>query len=81
MTPELLQIGGSLGVGTFGMALIFLMYRKDKIATEKRIHDVHEAHSERLESLLEKDQETREENTKALTELNTFLVMANGRRK
>lgn len=81
MTPEILQIGGSLGVGAFGMALIFMMYRKDKVATEKRIHDVHEAHSERLENLLEKDQETREDNTRALTELNTMLIRMNGKKK
>ena len=61
--------------------IIFWMYRIDRKSNEKRIHDVHEAHSERLEHLLEKDQESREDNTKALTELNTLLVRMNGNRK
>ena len=60
--------------------VIFWMYRIDRKASEKRIHDVHEAHSERLEYLLEKDQESREDNTKALTELNTMLVRMNGKK-
>ena len=61
--------------------LIFLMYRMDRKGSEKRIHDVHEAHSSRLENLLEKDQETREDNTKALTELSVMLAKMNGKRK
>jgi len=77
---DILQIAGSLGVGAFLGTLIFLMYRKDRKDTERRIHDVHNAHSERLEVLLEKDQETREENTKALTELNVLLRKLNGRK-
>ena len=61
--------------------IIFWMYRIDRKSNEKRIHDVHEAHSDRLEHLLEKDQESREDNTKALTELNTLLVRMNARKK
>lgn len=60
--------------------VIFWMYRIDRKGSEKRIHDVHEAHSERLENLLEKDQESREDNTRALTELNILLRKLNGRK-
>ena len=76
---SILQIAGSLGVGCFLGTLIFLMYRRDKKTTEERIHNVHEAHSDRLAILLRKDQETREENTKALTELNILLRKMNGK--
>ncbi len=76
---ELLQIGGSLGVGAFLGALIFLMYRKDRRDTEKRIHQVHEAHCERMDEIISRDQKSREENTKALTELNTYLKIQNGK--
>ncbi len=55
---EILQIAGSLGVGAFLGTFIFLMYRQEKRATEKR-----------LTKLLEEDQDSRKENTKALTEV------------
>ncbi len=77
MTPELLQIGGSLGVGAFLGTLIFLMYRKDRNSTEKMWRDSKKFTDE----MVERDQETREDNTKALTELNTMLVRMNGKRK
>ena len=76
---EIIQIAGSLGVGAFLGTLIFIMYRKDRQDTENRIHDVHNAHSERLATLLEKDQDTRERNTAALTELIITIRKINGR--
>ena len=76
MTPELLQIGGSLGVGAFLGALIFLMYRKDRNSTEKMWRDSKKFTDE----MVERDQETREDNTKALTELNVILRKLNGGR-
>ncbi len=75
---ETLAAGGPVAILA---GIIFWMYKKYVTVTEKRIHDVHEAHSARLEHLLEKDQETREENTKAITELNTMLIRMNGKRK
>jgi len=75
MSPELLQVGGSLGVGAFLGALIFLMYRKDRNATEKMWRESKKFTDE----MIERDQETREENTKALTELNILLRKLNGR--
>ena len=65
---EILQLAGSLGVGAFLGTLIFLMYRRDRTYTEKR-----------LTKLLEEDQETRKDNTKALTELTTLVRRLNGR--
>lgn len=67
---DILQIVGSLGVGAFLGLVIFLMYRQDRKASEKR-----------LTLLLEKDQETREEYTKVLTELITLLLRLNGKLK
>ena len=77
MTPELLQIGGSLGVGAFLGALIFLMYRKDRNNTEKMWKESKKFTDE----MVERDQETREDNTKAITELNVLLKSMNGKRK
>ena len=73
---ESLVTGGPVAILAF---IIFWMYRKDRKDTEQRIHDIHESHSGRLESFLEKDQETREDNTKALAELTDYLKMKNGR--
>ena len=76
MNPELLQIAGSLGVGAFLGALIFLMYRKDRNSTERMWRESKKF----TDGLIERDQETREENTKALTELNILLRKMNGRK-
>jgi len=64
---ELLQIAAGLGVGGFLGLCIFLMYRQDRKSSEKR-----------LTSLLEKDQGSREENTKVLSELVTLIRRLNG---
>jgi len=72
---EGIAAGGPIAVLAY---LIFRMYRTDRINTESRIHDVHEAHSERLESLLSRDLITREKNTAALTELTTLIKRING---
>jgi len=79
MTPDMLQVAGSLGVGAFLGLIIFLMYRRDRRDTEKRVHQVHEAHCQRLEEIINRDQERREQNTEALTELNTYLKIQNGK--
>ncbi len=74
---ETLATGGPVAILA---GMIFWMYRKDRKDTERRIHDVHEAHSERLEGMLERDQESREKNTKALTKLSTTLRKLNGKK-
>lgn len=78
---EILQIAGSLGVGAFLATLIFLMYRRERINTELMWRESKKFTEDRLSEIIERDQETREENTKALTELNTLLVRMNGKRK
>ncbi len=77
---EIFQIASSLGVGAFLGTLIFLMYRKDRLSTEKMWRESKKFTEDRLTELIEKDQETREENTKALTELNILLRKMNGRK-
>lgn len=76
---EFLQIAGSLGVGAFLGTIIFMMYRRDRINTEKMWRDSKKFTEDRLTEIIDKDQETREENTKALTELNVLLRRLNGR--
>ena len=78
---ELLQIAGSLGVGAFLGLIIFLMYRQDRKASEKRHLEAWRASEERFSKLIEQDQESRRENTKALTELVTLLLRMNGKNK
>ena len=72
---EILQIAGSLGVGAFLGTLIFLMYRRDRLATEKMWRESKKF----TDGLIERDQDTRDENTKALTELNILLRKMNGK--
>ena len=65
---DIIQIAGSLGVGAFLGLIMFVCYRQDRKCTEKR-----------LTILLEKDQESREANTKALAEMVGLLKELSGR--
>jgi len=58
------SIGGITGVLAFAM---FMIYRQDRKCTE-----------DRLTKLLDMDQQTREDNTKVLSELITWLRRKNG---
>ena len=58
----------SLGVGALFGFVVFFVYRFDRRATENRLGD-----------LLERDQETREANTKVMAEMLMFLKGMNGR--
>ena len=67
-------------------AIIFMMYRKDRESSEKRIIDICSTHENRLRedrqqlvNMVERDYESREANTKATTELVTVLERMNGR--
>ena len=66
---EILSIASTLGVGAFLGAVIFIIYRIDRKSSE-----------ERFEKLCERDQSSREQNTKALTELTIAIkINTNGR--
>ena len=68
---DLLQLATQLGgVGGVLAIVIFFMYRQDRKASEKR-----------LSGLLERDQETREANTRIMSEVFMFLKNINGNRK
>ncbi|MCJ7828253.1 MAG: hypothetical protein MUP81_00735 [Dehalococcoidia bacterium] len=65
---DLIQYIGSIGGITGVLAFImFMIYRQDRKYTE-----------ERLTKLLDQDQSTREDNTKVLSELITWLKRKNG---
>ena len=67
MDLDFIQAIGSLGVGAFLGTLVFVMYRIDRKSSE-----------DKLQGIILADQKTREENTKALTELITLLKKMNG---
>lgn len=66
LIKQILELGGVVVLAL----IIFLMYRRDRLSTEKR-----------LSGLLKSDQETRKEHTEVLTELITWLKRKNGNRK
>ncbi len=70
----------SLGVGAALAALIFLMYRADKITTEKRIQFNADKNEERLTGLLKEENKTRRAHTKALKELTIVVKGMNGKK-
>lgn len=68
---DLLQIAGSIGgAGAVFGIIVFFMYRQDRRASEKR-----------LTHLLEQDQESRQENTRVLSELRILIERLNGKNK
>ena len=79
LEPAIIEGLSSGGPVAILSVFILVMYRQDKRSTESRIHDVHEAHSSRLEMLLKKDIDTREKHTEALIELITTVKRLNGR--
>lgn len=67
-------IAGVGGIGAvFGLIMFFVLLKIVGIMREDR-----KFMEDRLTKLLEKDQESRSENTVALTQLTTYLKMKNG---
>lgn len=71
-----LATGGPVAILAY---IIFAMYRKDRINTEAMWRESKKFTEDRLNEIIESDQESRAENTKALTELNILLRKMNGR--
>jgi len=78
---DLIQIVSSLGVGALLGLIIFWMYRQDRKATEKMWRESKKFTEDRLTDLIEKDQESRQENTKVLSELRILIERLNGKSK
>lgn len=77
---DLFQIAASIGgVGALLALVIFWMYRHDRKSSEYKLREDRRFMEDRLTILLEKDQYTRQENTKALTELIVLLSRLNGK--
>lgn len=83
---DVLQIAGSLGVGAFLAVIIYLQsqkniksyeeqLRQDRIFMEDRMSEI----IKQDQKMIERDQDTREANTRAVTELVTVLERMNGR--
>ena len=75
---EGLVVGGPVAILAY---IIFAMYRRERINTELMWRDSKKFTEDRLNEIIERDQETREDNTKALTELNTLLIRMNGKKR
>jgi len=76
---EILSAAASLGVGAFLGTLIFIIYRIDRRASEQRFERLCEHHDKKWAAVVQADHKTREENTKALTELINILTKMNGK--
>lgn len=63
VVKQVLELGGIFALAV----MIFLMYRRDRLSTERRDKE-----------LLKADQETRAKHTQVLTELIQYLKMKNG---
>lgn len=70
----------SLGVGGALAVIIFIMYRRDRRSSEERLRQDRVFMEDRMNKIIDRDQDTREANTRALTELTTLLVRLNGRK-
>jgi len=63
------------GIGAVFALLMFYVYRQ----TVKQMRDDRKYMQDEMRQVIDKDQETREEHTKVLTELVTLLKRINGR--
>jgi len=86
---DLIQLAAQIGgVGGLLAILIFLMYRRDRNATEKMWRESKKFTEDRLTELHQEALEAQREHTeavigytKATTELTTLLVRMNGKQK
>lgn len=87
MELSLVEAIGTLGGVVVLAVIVFLMYRRDREATEKRIIEICNGHENRLREdrmqmiqIVKDEQDTREKHTHALRELTTTLQRMNGRK-
>ena len=71
----------SLGVGGALAIIIFLMYRRDRKSSEYQLRQDRVFMEDRMNLIINREQESRETLAKAVTELTTLLVRLNGRIK
>jgi len=71
--------GGSSAAVVVLAIIIFWAYRKDRKSSEERQRSDRVFMEDRLTKMVESEQETRGENTRAITELTTYLKIKNGR--
>jgi len=76
---DMLEIAGSLGVGCLLAVIIFLMYRRDRKCSEDQLRQDRMFMEDRMDKIINRDQESREKHTTALNELTTWLQRQNGR--
>ena len=82
MELTVVEIMGYLGgVGGVFACLILVMYQRDRRSSEERLRQDRVFMEDRLTDIIKSDQNSREDNTKALTELTTLLGRLNGGNK
>jgi len=79
MDTDFIRSIASMGVGAVFGFIVFIIYRIDRKESIQRFAELCESMEKRLATLLERDSDTREENTKALQELTTLVQRLNGR--
>lgn len=72
---ETLMAGGPIAILAY---LIFHMYRRDRKSSAEQLREDRKYMEDRLSKIIEEDQNSREANTKALTELIVLLKHMNG---
>lgn len=77
---EYLVGGGSTAAVVILALVIFLMYRKDRKSSSEQQRSDRIFAEDRLTKIIENGQKATEENTKATTELTTYLKIKNGGR-
>jgi len=78
MNTDFISTVASMGIGAVFGVVVFMIYRIDRKGSEERYAKLCENMEDRLATLLERDNQTREENTKALQELTTLVSRLNG---
>jgi hypothetical protein len=81
MEADILTAASTMGVGALFGIVVFCIYRIDRKASEDRWINHGKELESRLCSMVKADQESRQENTKVLSELVTLLERMNGKHR
>jgi len=81
MEHSIIEAVCSLGVGAVFGITAFFFYRRDRKASEDQLRQDRVFMEDRMDKIINRDQDSREKNTEALKEMTTVLKRMNGKNK
>ncbi len=79
MEYTIIELASQLGAPTLIAVVILMFWRRDRRSLERSAREDRMFMEDRLTRIIEGDQQSRENNTKAVTEMTVLLRLINGR--